>query len=200
MNIKRIRCRAALTAMTLLWMLLIFIMSGANDDASKAQSGSICRFLCETFVEGFEDLPTERQMEIEESLSFPVRKCAHFTEYTVLGLLLTLTTAAWLPSGQDGPAEDHDPLWPDHSADPADPSGSRAELLPAGRGLCRADFALPFLTGVLYAVSDEIHQTFVPGRAGQIRDVLIDSCGVLAGILLARALHGIFSRRAGSGG
>ena len=30
---------------------------------------------------------------------------------------------------------------------------------------------------VLYAVSDEVHQTFVPGRNGWIVDVLIDSVG-----------------------
>lgn len=39
-----------------------------------------------------------------------------------------------------------------------------------------------FLICVLYAASDEIHQLFVPGRAGQIRDVLIDSCGSIVGI------------------
>lgn len=30
---------------------------------------------------------------------------------------------------------------------------------------------------VFYACTDEFHQLFVPGRAGQIRDVLIDSSG-----------------------
>ncbi len=38
-----------------------------------------------------------------------------------------------------------------------------------------------FLTGVMFAVSDEVHQLFVPGRGCQFRDVLIDSNGVLAG-------------------
>lgn len=37
--------------------------------------------------------------------------------------------------------------------------------------------------GTLYAVSDEIHQYFVPGRSCQLKDMLIDSCGVLFGIL-----------------
>ena len=35
---------------------------------------------------------------------------------------------------------------------------------------------------VLYAVSDEIHQLFVEGRAGQVRDVFIDSIGIIIGI------------------
>jgi Predicted integral membrane protein len=37
---------------------------------------------------------------------------------------------------------------------------------------------------ILYAVSDEIHQLYVPGRGGQLQDVLIDSAGVLAGSTL----------------
>ncbi len=36
----------------------------------------------------------------------------------------------------------------------------------------------------LYACSDEVHQLFVPGRAGMFRDVLIDSVGFSIGILL----------------
>lgn len=42
-----------------------------------------------------------------------------------------------------------------------------------------------FLIGAAYAASDEFHQLFVPGRSGQIRDVMIDSAGVAAGIILA---------------
>jgi len=37
----------------------------------------------------------------------------------------------------------------------------------------------------LYAVSDEVHQLFTPGRSGQFRDVLIDSTGSVLGVLLA---------------
>ena len=36
---------------------------------------------------------------------------------------------------------------------------------------------------VLYAATDEIHQLFVPGRGGQIRDVLIDSIGAGTGFI-----------------
>lgn len=32
---------------------------------------------------------------------------------------------------------------------------------------------------VLYAVGDEVHQAFVPTREGKIRDILIDSTGIL---------------------
>jgi VanZ family protein len=35
---------------------------------------------------------------------------------------------------------------------------------------------------VTYAISDEIHQLFVPGRGGQVKDVVIDGAGAIAGI------------------
>ena len=41
---------------------------------------------------------------------------------------------------------------------------------------------------VAYAISDEYHQTFVDGRVGSVRDVLIDTAGVLAAWLLSRRL------------
>lgn len=37
---------------------------------------------------------------------------------------------------------------------------------------------------VLYAISDEVHQMFVPGRGPQVRDVLIDSTGATIGIVI----------------
>jgi VanZ family protein len=36
----------------------------------------------------------------------------------------------------------------------------------------------------LYALSDEYHQTFVPGRSGDLLDVLVDSVGICGAMLL----------------
>lgn len=36
----------------------------------------------------------------------------------------------------------------------------------------------------LYAISDEIHQHFVPGRSCEARDVIIDTCGAALGALI----------------
>lgn len=36
-----------------------------------------------------------------------------------------------------------------------------------------------FFITVVYAISDELHQTFVPTREGHIRDVIIDTFGAL---------------------
>lgn len=35
---------------------------------------------------------------------------------------------------------------------------------------------------LMYAAGDEFHQLFVPGRGAQVRDVLLDFCGSLAGV------------------
>jgi VanZ family protein len=45
---------------------------------------------------------------------------------------------------------------------------------------------LSFAVAVLYAISDEFHQSFVPGRHSDPRDVVVDAAGVLAALLLAR--------------
>lgn len=37
---------------------------------------------------------------------------------------------------------------------------------------------------VLYAATDELHQTFVSSREGTIRDVFIDSSGALVGLIV----------------
>ncbi|MDR3225306.1 MAG: VanZ family protein [Clostridiales Family XIII bacterium] len=46
-------------------------------------------------------------------------------------------------------------------------------------------FFLALLIGVLYAISDEFHQSFVPGREMAAFDVCVDSAGVLLGAGLA---------------
>ena len=38
---------------------------------------------------------------------------------------------------------------------------------------------------ILFAISDEFHQSFVPGRDSEIMDVVIDSCGAAVGIILS---------------
>jgi VanZ family protein len=43
---------------------------------------------------------------------------------------------------------------------------------------------LAILAGGLYAVSDEIHQSFVRGRHGAWTDVVIDTVGVAIGVIV----------------
>ncbi|UCC62920.1 MAG: VanZ family protein [Anaerolineae bacterium] len=43
---------------------------------------------------------------------------------------------------------------------------------------------LAFLLTVLYAVSDEYHQSFVPGRTATLADLFIDAAGAVLGLWL----------------
>ena len=46
------------------------------------------------------------------------------------------------------------------------------------RLLAKGSLWLPLAAGLLLAASDELLQTRVPGRSGQLSDVLLDFCGV----------------------
>jgi VanZ family protein len=49
-------------------------------------------------------------------------------------------------------------------------------------------FLLSLFLAFLYAVSDEYHQSFTPGRHAAVNDVLIDVCGALSVLVLLRVL------------
>lgn len=53
----------------------------------------------------------------------------------------------------------------------------------------RKGILVPWGIAALYAASDEFHQLFVPGRSGQVSDVVLDSAGVLAGVLLLAGIR-----------
>ena len=133
--------------MTLLVCNLVFIwgnsllpgeVSGAFSDWVKA--------ILEAILPGNQD---------DDSLGGGLlRKLAHFTEFTCLGLLL-----GWLFA-----------------------------MLQKGK-------VLPFLCGVAAASMDETIQRFVPDRGPSVKDVCIDSCGVLTGIVLLYLGHTYLKRR-----
>jgi VanZ family protein len=54
------------------------------------------------------------------------------------------------------------------------------------RGIDPEDYLLTLLCCFLYAGSDELHQTLVPSREGVLRDVFIDTGGMLVGYMLLR--------------
>ena len=53
---------------------------------------------------------------------------------------------------------------------------------------------LPWLAGLVYAVTDEWHQAYSPGRASDPMDVLIDAAGVLCGIVIYHVVRKIWRR------
>ena len=57
------------------------------------------------------------------------------------------------------------------------------------RLLGRDGLLLPLGAGLLFAAGDELLQTFIPGRSGELLDVLLDFSGVLAAVLPARLIR-----------
>lgn len=135
--------------LSFLWMMFIFMMSQQNADTSTETSLRAGTLVAELVVPGYRDWPAAEQRALAMQIDYPVRKLAHASEYTVLGILYSLSVLS-------------------------------VSAIPKWRKLLCTAFPL----GVLYAMSDEFHQLFVPGRAGRVSDVLIDSSGVLLGIAI----------------
>lgn len=76
--------------LTLCWVALIFSFSLQPADASSQVSSGLLRTLLETFLPGLLEKLSTAQLEM---LEFFVRKCAHFTEFAILGVFSALTVA-----------------------------------------------------------------------------------------------------------
>ena len=142
---------------TLLIMGMIFAFSAQDATESSALSDG----LAYRIIDGVRSFIPGMTMD---TMTFVIRKMAHFTEYTVLGIFVTRT------------AQDVRRL-----VESAEQKGAAA---------LRNAYTKAWSLGIIYATSDEYHQYFVPGRACQFRDVCIDSAGVLLGVLLVWCLSG----------
>jgi VanZ family protein len=60
----------------------------------------------------------------------------------------------------------------------------------AGSTRLRRPWAWALALAVLYAVTDEIHQAFVPGRNASVLDVGIDAAGALVAVAIVGFLRG----------
>lgn len=56
--------------------------------------------------------------------------------------------------------------------------------------------ALAFIVSALYAASDELHQVYVPGRAGEVKDFLVDCVGIVIAIIVYQVIKTIIDLRA----
>ena len=77
--------------LTLLWVAVIFSFSLQPGEVSGSLSGSFLQKVLEWFAPGiFEKLETMPQEQLD-IWHMVLRKCAHFTEFAVLGVLSSLT-------------------------------------------------------------------------------------------------------------
>lgn len=163
-NVHRGQCvqLAACVVALVLWMGFIFFMSANDGDHSQGMSDGVTSLVLSAVWPGYSGMSPDEQMAVVESLSFPVRKAGHFSEYAVLGLLvfLTLRQIQALRASQAL-------------------RGAR-RIAPAAAGAVFVAF--------LYACFDEFHQLFVAGRSGQPFDVGVDTAGALVAVAIAVAV------------
>lgn len=134
--------------LTIIWMAIIFYFSHQPAEVSRQNSGEILVKM---------NMIKEEQIDNTDwsvlRLQIIIRKWAHFIEYFVLGILMTLSVLSF----------------------------NNCKLLTAD---CKSKYLLSWFLCTLYAVSDEIHQYFVPGRGPGIKDVILDSISSLTAIAL----------------
>ena len=97
--------------------------------------------------------------EREERLHHLIRKGAHMTEYAVLGASVCVLFFYLADIGH----------W------------KRVSRI----GMT----GYAWIFSVLFAVTDEIHQAFIPGRGPAVKDVLLDAVGAALGIALIYAVY-----------
>ena len=74
-----------------LWMALIFSFSNQKDvESSKVSDGFIDRTVVKIYKVFNENITKEKESEIIEKYTYPIRKLAHYTLYFVLGILAFL--------------------------------------------------------------------------------------------------------------
>ena len=150
MNKRTLRKRISILAVVV-WMIVIFSFSAQPDTESSAISGHVSYRIVETWNQVFHlDHDAAEMEQIAEVIEYPVRKCAHMSEYGVLALLFLQLLSAF--------------------------------------GIRKKRAVIALMLTAAYASTDEFHQLFVPGRAGKVTDVLIDSTGALIALL---AIEGI---------
>ena len=74
----------------LIWMTVIFIMSAQPAKESSQLSGGIVTKVISAVCVDFDDLSPSHQTAITDTVTFIVRKSAHFSEYFILGVLCFL--------------------------------------------------------------------------------------------------------------
>ena len=153
--------------MTILWMGFIFHLSAQV----AAVSNDLSTGITEVIVEAIERVVPQTELSAQDLNHF-VRKYAHFFSYLVLGLLMVNSLTLSLQYARKRHIRHWIALWP------------HWRIWLVAFGFC-----------VLYAVSDEIHQLFVPGRGCQVSDMLIDSSGSALGIGIYAVLFTIIMRK-----
>lgn len=179
----------------------IFFMSDRPASESGAMSMGLARAIVSLAVPDYAALDAAAQLDLLEQIDHLVRKFAHFCEYALLGLLvanLASKLAGCVAAGLQQPtwrarpplaAAGEELPQPPHVGSAIRPQARRrAQARAQARAgaeapLSRKAGLIAWACATAYAATDELHQMLVPGRSCLAGDVLLDSSGVLVGVL-----------------
>ena len=133
-------------SLVLIWMSTIFMFSNQTGGESQGLSQKVTKVIVEIITYN-QDIEEVEKLELIENTDYFIRKLAHFSIYTLGGILIYNYINTY--------------------------NLSKKNVI-----------LISILIGVTYAITDEMHQYFTSGRSARIFDVLIDSCGVVAGITI----------------
>ena len=158
-KIKRVICFILL----IIWMIIVFTFSEQSGQKSGSTSRTVTIKIV-NIITAFKECSNEEKIELVENIHPVIRKLAHYTLYTIGGILII----------------------------------NYIEKLKYSK---KQEEIYSILIGFFYATSDEIHQHFVPNRSMQIKDICIDTLGIITGIIIFIILKKICStiRREKSG-
>ncbi len=87
--------RTLTTLLTAAVMVMIFCFSTENAAESDQRSGVFSMFMIRMIHPDYEQMDAETQKKIYDEVQHAVRKCAHFSEYMMLGFLMRLCLESW---------------------------------------------------------------------------------------------------------
>lgn len=166
MKITGKKKKIVVSSIAAIFLILLYILIFSFSEQDGEASGGFSRMISEKCVELINVLSgkhwTELMMEgMAEYFEHPIRKMAHFCEYAVMGGLLFGIWYPWL--------------------------GFTSKERETKLGKVRKQW--PVLVKIIIpwifvsAALDEIHQLYVPGRNGNILDVMLDTAGGCFGLL-----------------
>ena len=142
----------------LLMLYIIFSFSAQNGTTSAGLSYKVSYKIISITDKALDLELTDTQIDRGvNKIHYYVRKTAHFSEYFLLALCVSLPLYVYGVRG----------------------------------------FWIMLIAGILcigFAGLDEIHQMYVDGRVGSLKDVIIDSMGVISGILFIKIFGFIFQK------
>lgn len=146
--------RAIILFFLICTLLMIFSFSNQNGTQSKGVSTKVTEKILQ-FSKYYQNADQKNQQQILNRTNAIIRKVAHFSIYTILGLLVMgIMFKTKIPY--------------------------------------KRRIYITIIIGILYAILDEFHQSFSPGRTPKITDVYIDTLGIILGILLMSVFEKIY--------